>query len=107
MAHDLIVFKHHLANNSWNDSALYVIARELPYRLQVGPLRYHQVLDAFGQGAPKYRGTEEARQLADCRKGFPAQVIRVSLWTVWFGEPSPLSRDHRWTPYRGALSSDV
>ena len=22
MAHDLIVFKHHLANNSWNDSAL-------------------------------------------------------------------------------------
>jgi hypothetical protein len=34
MAHHLIVFKHHLANNRWNDSALHVIASELPYRLE-------------------------------------------------------------------------
>ena len=79
MAHHVIVFKHHLANNLWNDGALYITDSELPYRLQVGPLRDNQVLVAFGQGAPKYRGTEEARQLADCLKGFLAQVIRVCL----------------------------
>ncbi len=79
MSRHLIVFKHHLANNRWNDSALYIIASELAYRLQVDPLRYDLVLDAFGRGASKYRGTEEARQLADCRQRFLEQVIRVSL----------------------------
>jgi hypothetical protein len=68
MAHDVIIFKHHLANGRRDHSALDVIASELPYRLQVGPLRDNQVLDAFAQSAPKYRGTEEPGQLADCWK---------------------------------------
>jgi hypothetical protein len=78
MAHDVIVFKHHPANGRRDDSALDVIASESPYRLQVGPLGDNQVLDAFGQSTAKYRGTKDARQVADCRKGFLAQVIRVS-----------------------------
>jgi len=60
MAHDLIVFEHHLANGRRNDSALDIISSELSYCLQIRPLRDNQVLDAFMQAASKYRGTEEA-----------------------------------------------
>src|SRR5262249_1032494 len=95
MADRTIVFDHHRAHVLRDHRVLGVRSGECSDRRERLPLGDDEKFHADGDVAPENRGTLEARDPAQRRKGFGLQVLHVRRGVLPLRQTAPLARDHR------------